>query len=559
MPPRRSLLLLVAGVALAACADGSLKLPLDGTFGTTTTAPSDSAAPEGDSSEPPSCASEDCGGCCDESGACIEPLEDDACGRPGQDCVDCTTEARSCDTDGVCINPETLPEGQVNDQQLRLASRTEAERVRADLIFRVFGTTELPSLAPSRLTSDVADPFESTDTTLISVERAELDLPGGTTTPFWVVVPEAPSGRLVLVHQGHWHTLKEGKLDAVAHAALAEGAIVVGLTMPLYGESTGPDLTHDDLIAHFPADLPGHGLQVFLQPVISAIDHVQANHTIDTIAMVGISGGGWTTVLAAAVDPRITHSISVAGSLPLFQREGADWGDREQHDPSIYEVAGYPDLHTLGALEDGRHQRLVLHRYDTCCFAGTGYRDWEPAVQRALSDLSGGSFEVFLDESIRGHEVSDFALAAAVRPVLAQQSVRYFDESLPAYGVLTTSGTWTRDASAGFGADSARAPTGSATWTIPVPAGPWSAALTWEPDASLSSSVPVDIEVDGATTNLLLDQTTPPESFVEAGARWQTLGSGSTDHATALTVTLHASDGSDVRLDGIRVEAAWSP
>jgi hypothetical protein len=39
------------------------------------------------------------------------------------------------------------------------------------------------------------------------------------------------------------------------------------------------------------------------------------------VVMFGLSGGGWSTTIAAAVDSRITLSIPVAGSVPKFPTE----------------------------------------------------------------------------------------------------------------------------------------------------------------------------------------------------------------------------------------------
>ena len=53
------------------------------------------------------------------------------------------------------------------------------------------------------------------------------------------------------------------------------------------------------------------------------------------VVMVGLSGGGWTTTVAAAIDPRIDLSIPVAGSLPFAMRT-AHAGD-PYHDLGYYE------------------------------------------------------------------------------------------------------------------------------------------------------------------------------------------------------------------------------
>lgn len=104
---------------------------------------------------------------------------------------------------------------------------------------------------------------------------------------------------------------------------------------------------------------------------------------------VGLSGGGWTTTVAAAVDPRITLSIPVAGSTPKFSTplwpqwvpdlpegdgkgEGGG-GDYEQMaERPMYSAAGFVEMYVLAALEAGRHQLQMLHEWDNCCFRGAG-------------------------------------------------------------------------------------------------------------------------------------------------------------------------------------------
>lgn len=549
------------------CGSQAPKLPHDGSFAPVLAAETvppdgtgllDDTAPRDDTAAP-TCDVAPCTGCCDADNACVEVVIDTACARTGESCTDCTVDLRSCAPDGACINTERLPDGEVDDRSLRISSVDRALRMRDDLRYRIFGQTTLPSLAVARSASAVPDPFDLEGSEPLLVERLEFDLPGGTVTPVWVLTPETPSGRVVVVHQGHWHTLKEGRLASVAEAALASGAIVVGLTMPLYGESTGPLPTHDDLIARFPEDLPGHGVQVFLLPIVGTLDHLEARQPIESVSMVGISGGGWTTLLYAAIDPRIERSIPVAGGEPLYQREGTDWGDREQHDTTLYEVAGYLDLHVLGTLEADRQQVVVLHRYDTCCFAGTGYQDWEASVGRAVTDLGGGSFRVFLDESIRGHEVSPHVLAAVIEPTLTGDTVRYFDDTLPAYGVFSTDGAWSVDGSAGFGNDSARGTGGTARWDVSVPAGPWSAALTWAPDGNLSPEVTVSWRMADESATATIDQTAPPADFSAADADWHVLASGVLDAPATLTVTLEGGSSDPIRADALRVDAAWAP
>jgi hypothetical protein len=64
--------------------------------------------------------------------------------------------------------------------------------------------------------------------------------------------------------------------------------------------------------------------------------------------MIGLSGGGWTTTLYAAIDPRVRLSFPVAGTLPEYLRVGRP-GAREQFYPDLYKIANYLDLYVMGS------------------------------------------------------------------------------------------------------------------------------------------------------------------------------------------------------------------
>jgi len=102
-----------------------------------------------------------------------------------------------------------------------------------------------------------------------------------------------------------------------------------------------------------------------MEPVVVALNHALSQASFDFVGMIGISGGGWTTVLSAALDPRIDLSVSVAGSIPLSMRTSeADVGDWEQFEPGLYRLAGYPDLYLLGASGAGRRALQVHGEHD---------------------------------------------------------------------------------------------------------------------------------------------------------------------------------------------------
>jgi hypothetical protein len=168
-----------------------------------------------------------------------------------------------------------------------------------------------------------------------------------------------------------------------------------------------------------------------MEPIARTVNYlVKQNPSLKELDMLGLSGGGWTTTVYAAIDPRISKSFPVAGSLPLYLR-GSDYNhDLEQYFTAFYRVAGYKDLYVLGAAGKGRLQIQILNRYDDCCFGerqhaviGSSYvsvvRSYEGDVCKVLKHMHTGRFSVHLDESARYHEISEEAIQAVILPVLA--------------------------------------------------------------------------------------------------------------------------------------------
>ncbi|HVE70444.1 MAG TPA: hypothetical protein VNI54_03675 [Thermoanaerobaculia bacterium] len=169
--------------------------------------------------------------------------------------------------------------------------------------------------------------------------------------------------------------------------------------------------SHDAMFNETPAT--GSPLKCFLEPTIVALNQVQTLYS--DYHMVGLSGGGWTTTLCAAIDTRIRMSFPVAGTIPLYLRGPSSVGDLEQYISSFYSIAGYPDLYVLGAHGTNRKQVQILNRRDGCCFGeasshhnqGTpegwtaAVRQYERDVRLALFNLGPAnmSFRVEIDDA----------------------------------------------------------------------------------------------------------------------------------------------------------------
>jgi len=236
--------------------------------------------------------------------------------------------------------------------------------------------------------------------------------------------PQNPAKLLAIFHQGHDHDVWSGGGADTAKFLLDKGYSVMAFQMPLFGDNKrfapAEVGSHDGMAKLVSSEI--EPIKFFVEPIAVALNYSVKQMSHDDVIMIGLSGGGWTTTLYAAIDPRVRLSFPVAGTLPDYLRVGrpGDKGDWEQYYPALYKVANYLDLYVLGSSGPGRKQRQVLNKYDSCCFWGVGYRTYEQHVRMAVIDIGRGSFDVYLDETHRSHRISQNALNEAIGPLLEE-------------------------------------------------------------------------------------------------------------------------------------------
>eukprot|EP01104_Vermistella_antarctica_P006659 TRINITY_DN17368_c0_g1_i1.p1 TRINITY_DN17368_c0_g1~~TRINITY_DN17368_c0_g1_i1.p1 ORF type:complete len:476 (-),score=31.85 TRINITY_DN17368_c0_g1_i1:258-1547(-) len=115
-------------------------------------------------------------------------------------------------------------------------------------------------------------------------------------------------------------------------------------------------------------------MRFFLEPVVLTINYAMEVLGYKRVVMMGLSGGGWTTTMMAAIDPRIGLSIPIAGSIPCDFNH-TSW-DYEQYCTNDWcHTCNYTCLYVLAALEPNRTSVQVLHEQDPCCFAARGVHE----------------------------------------------------------------------------------------------------------------------------------------------------------------------------------------
>ncbi|CAE7605612.1 LPEAT1 [Symbiodinium microadriaticum] len=206
---------------------------------------------------------------------------------------------------------------------------------------------------------------------------------------------------LVLFHNGHGMSKgcpTYGDTDGSADWLNQMGFDVATVMMPFKDCNSDP---HDPRSLHAwfqPFEDEGKPwVQYFLEPVINTINFAIDSLAYERIIMMGLSGGGWTTTLAAAVDPRIVLSIPIAGSLPCDFRH-TSWDFEQFCSDRWAQIGNYTALYVLAALEKDRASVQMLHESDPCCFHACGRHSRIQDYNRFVNSAARGVFETVVTE-----------------------------------------------------------------------------------------------------------------------------------------------------------------
>ena len=347
---------------------------------------------------------------------------------------------------------------------VRFATPRQADAKRRELV-RFIWPDGLPVKAMPNVTPGIDQGVFERDLTGVngslsrSVDRLDAEV-----APFdfhaisYLIHPRAEnanSRRMVIVHSGHRRAgaLGAGVNDTIDRL-LADGFTVLVMDMPLVGWNTDktidlPDgggkvpinnhgtTAHNDMFKKLTPKLPdGEVFRFFLEPVVQGVNHfLHTKPDAADVSMLGLSGGGWTTHMAAAVDPRIKQSFPVAGAYPLYARDFAPGsrGDAEQYYAPLYReidsdgdaipdtadgVASWLEIFALGGYGKGRRQIQILNLEDSCCFHSDVYETYDDFVSDVVDKLGHGDWDLHSDRTHKSHIISADVLKRVVMPAL---------------------------------------------------------------------------------------------------------------------------------------------
>ncbi len=250
------------------------------------------------------------------------------------------------------------------------------------------------------------------------IDRLTVEMEYGINSVSYLFLPDQPNEKLILYHQGHGGDFLLGK-DTIKFF-LDRNFTVFAMTMPLLGMNNQPVVEIDGigkikLNSHNQLRLleanDFNPMKLFLDPIQINLNFLDKEYNFKRYSMIGLSGGGWTTVVYSAIDERISDSFSVAGSMPFYLRvDDRDMGDYEQRNIELYQNVNYLELYVLSAYGDGRKHIQIFNKNDPCCFSGNGYETYEFVIKDKISQLGKGNFQIFIDDTHTQHKISDHTL-----------------------------------------------------------------------------------------------------------------------------------------------------
>lgn len=183
--------------------------------------------------------------------------------------------------------------------------------------------------------------------------------------------PFAADGKVPVVLNVNGHDRADGKaadykqLRCINQAK--RGMLALNVEWLGMGQLQGDDYSH---YRSNQIDLCGtSGLAPFYLAMSRALDLLLKHPKADPrrVAVAGLSGGGWQTIVISSLDPRVTLANPVAGYSSFRTRafNFSDLGDSEQTPVDLATVADYAHLTAIRA---PRPTLLTFNAKDNCCF-----------------------------------------------------------------------------------------------------------------------------------------------------------------------------------------------
>ena len=281
------------------------------------------------------------------------------------------------------------------EQRIHIRSSGDVTDYRNHIIDVIWSGDGFPA---GTLTSrtDNGDDAGNVSTNLADTDAITIEITKGAVTKTidgFIWTPTVSNNELVIFLEGH-QGIGGSNGFSLFEQLTDEGYTVVALEMPDDGNLSA----HNSYPA--PTDSVNY-LRFFVEGAIRVINDIGGD--FDAVKLCGFSGGGFATPVVAAIDTRVSTSIGMHGSLPLYMTlAGRDW---EQFLPDLDPAITYIDLYTLSGAGSGRKHIQILNEIDQY-FNLTAYNTgdaYATDLTTRVSELGGEYSLQWINQS--GHEI----------------------------------------------------------------------------------------------------------------------------------------------------------
>jgi len=300
---------------------------------------------------------------------------------------------------------------------IKINSIDDIKNKRFNLYQYLWFQNSLPTKLPDLINNDIKDIDFDDLNNLKRIDKFTIIMDYEINSIPYLFLAENSNNKLIIYHQGHGEKNYFDDKDTI-QSFLNSGYSVLIFSMILHGINNEPVInmenfgnlkftTHNHL--KLLESTSFHPIKFFIEPISISLNFIDEKYNFDSYHMVGLSGGGWTTSLYSALDPRILNSFSVAGSFPIALRsDPINFGDYEQTIPDFFRLSNYLELYLMGSYGEDRKSTQIFIKSDPCCFTSELYEKYpyEEIISKKLNHLGNGEFNVIIDESTIKHELS---------------------------------------------------------------------------------------------------------------------------------------------------------
>ena len=206
------------------------------------------------------------------------------------------------DTDKSIITSTSFQKFDTNSI-IRIETREDLDYKKTSLIKYIW-KNQMPTKLPANIEENFIDDNFRDVKNLQQIDKITIEMEHGINSIAYLFIPYESNNKLIIYHQGHGGDFLLGK--NTIQFFLKNGYSIIAFNMPLKGMNNQPVIETSDFgpikfISHkqFPLleSSKFSPIKYFVEPIFLSLNYIDEHYDYDNYYMVGISGGGWTTIV----------------------------------------------------------------------------------------------------------------------------------------------------------------------------------------------------------------------------------------------------------------------